>query len=127
MKMRLEAKLLGSADADAIRFSVPGYRARLYELRFGAAPGAHPNPTRTLTLSARACSRCHRGFLRLGGLAAHSGKRTTWRVVVRACMHVSAQCLAPLAALFLQACRDAEDAAQREPGIHPGHRLADVS
>ena len=40
MKMRLEAKLLGSADADPIRFCMPGYRARLYELRFGAAPGA---------------------------------------------------------------------------------------
>ncbi len=39
MKARLEAKLLGSADADPVRFSLPGYRARLYELRFGATPG----------------------------------------------------------------------------------------
>lgn len=62
MKMRLEAKLLGSADADPIRFSVPGYRARLYELRFGASPGAHPDATLTLFLSAGACSPCHRGF-----------------------------------------------------------------
>ena len=51
MKMRLEAKLLGSADADPIRFCVPGYRARLYELRFGAAPGAPPDITLTVTLS----------------------------------------------------------------------------
>ena len=68
MKMQLEAKLLGSADADPIRFSVPGYRARLYELRFGAAPGAPPNPPLTLIMSKHACSRCHRGSLCLRGL-----------------------------------------------------------
>lgn len=47
VKMRLEAMLVGSANADPIRFSVPGYRARLYELRFGATPGAqHMLPLR---------------------------------------------------------------------------------
>ncbi len=42
VKLRLEAKLLGSADADPIRFTMPGYRARLYEQRFGASPGRRP-------------------------------------------------------------------------------------
>ena len=36
---RLEERLKGSSDADPVRLGVPGYRARVYEQRFGATPG----------------------------------------------------------------------------------------
>ena len=38
---RLDEKLKGSSDADPIRLGVQGFRARLYEQRFGATPGVH--------------------------------------------------------------------------------------
>ncbi|KAK9823577.1 hypothetical protein WJX72_003960 [[Myrmecia] bisecta] len=36
---RLNAKLMGSAAADPVRLALQGYRARHYEIRFGASPG----------------------------------------------------------------------------------------
>ena len=65
VKMQLEAKLLGSADADPIRFSVPGYRARLYELRFGATPGGQHMCLQQLLLWLHISKRRHLiGYLR---------------------------------------------------------------
>lgn len=37
---RLEERLKGNSDVDPVRLGIQGYRARLYEQRFGAVPGA---------------------------------------------------------------------------------------
>lgn len=36
---RLDDRLKGTSDADPVRLGIQGYRARLYEQRFGATPG----------------------------------------------------------------------------------------
>lgn len=36
---RLDERLKGTSDADPVRLGVQGYRARMYEQRFGATPG----------------------------------------------------------------------------------------
>ena len=36
---RLDERLKGTSDADPVRLGIQGYRARLYEQRFGATPG----------------------------------------------------------------------------------------
>ena len=36
---RLDERLKGTSDADPVRLGIQGYRARLYEQRFGAIPG----------------------------------------------------------------------------------------
>lgn len=40
---RLDERLKGTSDADPVRLGIQGYRARLYEQRFGATPGKHPS------------------------------------------------------------------------------------
>lgn len=51
VRARLAMQIAAGADADPVRLSLPGYRARWYEQRFGASAGAIVSVCLTLSCS----------------------------------------------------------------------------
>ena len=48
VRARMAMQIMAGADADPVRLSLPGYRARWYEQRFGASAGEWRHVSRRL-------------------------------------------------------------------------------